>query len=676
MNEIGQAALEAEAPVNPYSLLEAVNESSDTANTAWLIFLAIMAYLLVAVAGVSHKDLLLQSDIPLPVLQVKIGLTQFFLFAPIILVLFHFGVVGQLVLLARKTIEFDASLLMLEPSDARRHPLRLQLHNFFFVQAIAGPERASVMSLFLHGMTWLTLVILPVLLLLYVQIAFLPYHSETITIAHRVALFADIAMLIFIGTFLLRAETSFVSAFGRTSRQHPFSFAATAILMAAVAVFSLFVATIPDERLDLIGRGLIGARPRVAAERAEFTVPFLVRPGGGPLFGLFHRNLVATDLDLVVDKDVTPGEKTLNLRGRDLRYARLDRSDMHQADMTGVDLDGASLVKTDLRNVTLQCADIERLTIHDDRRGARCVSARNANLTGARLADARMSGADLTLARLDDAVLANADLSQTTLDRAEMSNVQADGADFTGASLYGANLLLAGLAGANLTSAKAIGAKLDNAKLQGARLLHARLEGAALLAADLDGADLTNAQLVGADLTGARIAGADLNGAFIWQTKPPQRDPAALADIADMALRPLDDGELKTLKETVRRIADPVTRGKVEAALAGVLGADGRGWAQSPERLAWGDMVTAGSGPADTYKVRLTDYLARLACRPRYASGFVATGLLRRVRSPAFKGDASAIADKLKADDCPASKTLSRDLLRDVAAMADNAKPQ
>ena len=44
MQDDTRAALDAETPVNPYSLLEAVNTSSKTANTAWLIFLALMAY--------------------------------------------------------------------------------------------------------------------------------------------------------------------------------------------------------------------------------------------------------------------------------------------------------------------------------------------------------------------------------------------------------------------------------------------------------------------------------------------------------------------------------------------------------------------------------------------------------------------------------------------------------
>ena len=139
MNDISRTGLDTETPVNPYSLLEAVNRSSDTANTAWLLFIGLMAYLLITVAGVTHKDLLLNAAITLPVLQVNIELTRFFLFAPIVLVLLHLGVVGQLVLLARKTLEFGSSIRMLEISDQRTHPLRLELDNFFFVQAMAGP---------------------------------------------------------------------------------------------------------------------------------------------------------------------------------------------------------------------------------------------------------------------------------------------------------------------------------------------------------------------------------------------------------------------------------------------------------------------------------------------------------------------------------------------------------
>ena len=64
-----QVAPESETPVNPYSLLEAVNRSSDKAQGAWLIFLAVMTYVMVAVAGVTHEALLLETPVQLPILR-------------------------------------------------------------------------------------------------------------------------------------------------------------------------------------------------------------------------------------------------------------------------------------------------------------------------------------------------------------------------------------------------------------------------------------------------------------------------------------------------------------------------------------------------------------------------------------------------------------------------------
>ena len=196
MTEVSHIETEGETPVNPYSLLEAVNRSSDTAHTAWLIFLGIMAYLMIAVAGVTHRDLLLERAVQLPILGVPIPLVQFFQFAPIFLLLFHLGLISQLVLLARKTLEFDISVRQLEPTSRRTHPLRLELHNFFFVQGVAGPHRSAIMSLFLHSMSWLTLAILPVVLLLFIQISFLAYHDAVITWTHRIALLMDIGVLV------------------------------------------------------------------------------------------------------------------------------------------------------------------------------------------------------------------------------------------------------------------------------------------------------------------------------------------------------------------------------------------------------------------------------------------------------------------------------------------------
>jgi uncharacterized protein YjbI with pentapeptide repeats len=681
MNEsLRTAAVEGEAPVNPYSLLEAVNASSDTAHTGWLIFIAIMSYLLVAVAGVTHKDLLLSSDIALPILQVRIDLTRFFLFAPILLVLFHLGVVAQLVMLARKTLEFDTAIRMLEVTDRRTHPLRLELHNFFFVQAIAGPERSPVMSVFLHAMSWLTLVFLPVVLLLYVQVAFLPYHDETITWAHRVALTADMAMLILIGIFLTRAETSFLTAVGQTTRRHPFSFGLTCAVLLLVAFFSFLVATVPGEPLDRVAQVLTRSqndRLGVGDERAAagFAVPFLGARADGSLFGLFQRNLIVTDLDLVVDKDVTAEEPSLVLRGRDLRYARLDRTDLHQSDLTGADLNGASLVGADLRRVLLQCSDVSRLILGEDRNAAKCPSARGANLTRAKLKDARMAGIDLTGARLEEADLEGAELAYATLAGASFYAAHLERADLTGGVwAQGANFATASLQGADLAGARLAGADFTSAGLQGASLIHGRLIGATLRDADLEGADLSRARLQGSDLSGAKIRAADLGNAWIWLTLAPDRESVVLADLSELAMKPLSERDVAQLERLLARTEEPL-RGRLKEKLAGVLGPQARTSWNDADQQAWQVLSTASAaGLADNYKGRLTDHLARLSCKARWSDGSVATGVARRALRADFKGDMPSMFDRLRASDCPASKTLPQPVLRNLATAADVAR--
>ena len=586
MPDTARAAADNETPVNPYSLLEAVNSSSDTSHTAWLIFIGIMAYLMVAVAGVTHKDLLLETAVTLPILQVNIQLTQFFRFAPVLLVLFHLGLVSQLVLLARKTLEFDAAVRALEISNRRTHPLRLELHNFFFVQAIAGPHRSAVMGAFLHGMSWLTLVVLPVVLLLYIQISFLPYHDVGITWTHRIALGVDVLMLVLIGIFLTRAETSFFKAFWRTTLQHPVAFLVTTGVLGAVSLFSFFIATVPGEELDRLTRAIFPVTaPEPEGRRQRyvmgFTVPYMRGRADGSLWGIFHRNLVVTDEDLVSQRGrVRQDEPSISLRGRDLRYARLDRADLNRVDLTGAALEGASFVGADLRNAWMQCGDVSELILSEDRELARCTIARGANFTRAKLAGARMAGIDLSGAVLEEADLEAAEMPYALLTGANFSGARLDKADLTGGvQMQGANFLIATLQGTDLTGAQAQFADFASAGMQAAVLSHAGLQGAVLRDADLEGATLQQAKLAGADLRGARLAASDLRGASVWQTPPPSDANLLLADLEGLAIAPPAENEVVALTAAVGVLMDPGRRTKASDTLTPLANAaESRKW--------------------------------------------------------------------------------------------------
>lgn len=671
-----------ETPVNPYSLLEAVNRSSDTAHASWLIFLAIMTYFMIAVAGVTHRDLLLDTPVSLPMLQVDIQLTQFFQFAPIVLVLLHLGLISQLTLLARKALELDHAIRLLEPSDNRSHPLRLELNNFFFVQAIAGPQRSPTMALFLHGMSWLTLVVLPVILILYIQVVFLPYHDVGITWTHRIALLVDLAALVLIGVFLFRAETSFFKAFFRATASNPFAFLITTGLLSAIALFSFFVATVPGEALDRLVRAVFNPIATVTGRAqsqaaAGYTMPFFGASSDGALFGIFRRNLYVTDTDLVVDKDQTPGEPSFSLRGRDLRFARLDRSDMHQVDLTNANLDHASFVGTDLTDAWLNCADPNAVLVEADRRKAKCSTARNADFSRAKMNGAHLLGIDLSEATLHDAMLDSADLSYAILVGSDFLNAHLEKANLTGGiNAQSASFLLSHLEGADLSWAQLQYADLSNAQLQGTLLKHANLQSASLRDSDASMGSLQDAKLYGADLSGLKIAATDMRGANVWMAQPPEADTLNLADLSTLSLRPMTSKEEDELKKQVSSVTDPVLRKRLQEAVAPLLKkAESNAWRNSTEYAGWTQLKDASPVPgSDVYAGNLTAYLSAEMCKARYSDGAVATGVARRASDGEFRGDRISVHNQMTSTVCAASGKIEPDVLRDFTTITDQAR--
>ena len=707
---MARVSAEGETPVNPYSLLEAVNRSSDTAHTAWLIFLGIMTYLMIAVAGVTHTNLLLETPVSLPILQVDIPLTQFFQFAPIILVLFHLGVLSQLVLLARKALEFDHAIRLLEPTEKRTHPLRLELHNLFFVQAIAGPNRSVVMGGLLHAMSWLTLVILPVVLLLYIQVVFLPYHDAVITWTQRIALLVDVLVLIFIGVFLMRAETSFFKAFWRTTASNPVSFLLTVIVLSFVTLFSFFVATIPGERLDTVSQQFIWQMdPEDETNETQyysgFVVPIIPVDADGALFGIFRRNLVVTDADLVSDRDVTAGEPTLKLRGRDLRFARLDRSDMHQADLTGSDLTDASLDGTDLRNATLQCAELTTLRLKGDRDKAGCVTALRTNFARAELSGAILSGIDARGATFEEAVLEDADLVEALVSGANFSQARLDKANLTGGSqAFGANFAIASLQGANFNGARLLGADFRWSSMQSAIFDYARLEGAQLEGSDAEAASFYKAHLEGANLSGIRLKAADLRDARVWMTEAPDPAKADLIDLEGLRISAMDPSSRNKLEAMVSGIGSERLQLQLRETLASLMDEQSQSnWQGTKAHQDWEQLVRssgptssgarlgvpkpqpAGLGATDEdqpvvavagryYSQQLTEHLETMICRVRWLNGAVATGVALRAIAPQFKGDLTVIDERISDEECVAAQGVPSRVARELQTTADRAR--
>jgi Pentapeptide repeats (8 copies) len=408
-----------------------VNHASSSARNAWMFFMALLAYFFIALAGITHRDLLLATPVKLPLLEVDIGLRAFYLFGPLILLLIHFGILLQHAMLARKVLELHGGVARFEgPSNFRQHRVRIQLNSYFYTQLIAGPYRSRMFAGFLSLMTWGTLVLLPTLLLLDFQVGFLPFHDLTVTWAHRVYLVIDLALIAILGIYMRHPGKSFVSGFGANMARRPLSFLISTVIFLAAIFFAFAVATVPDEAMDKTMAAI--PQTRTAAPvgdaagqkgRPVFWPTAMLFDGAvdlvsGHVTSPFARNLVVTDADLVRDSEVTPGESTINLRRRDLRYGTFDRSDLHQADLTGAILVRASLRETNLSDVkaekaTFQDADLWRaqfIAESSSGRPVRGADLRDADFRRANLREANLQGAQMTGAFLAEAELANAQM--------------------------------------------------------------------------------------------------------------------------------------------------------------------------------------------------------------------------------------------------------------------------
>jgi uncharacterized protein YjbI with pentapeptide repeats len=423
---------------------------------------------------------------------------------------------------------------------------------------------------------------------------------------------------------------------------------------------------------------MAGTDDAPAVQRSGFILPFLPQRDDGTLFGLFRKNLEVTDSDLFEGRRRRGGEKTLNLRGRDLRFAKLDRSDLQGADLTDAVLDGATLVGAQLQKASLNCADMNALLLSNDREAGKCPSARGADLSGADLTGAHMSGLDLRGANLNEAHLDGAELANATLAGANFTRARLDKADLTGAQAQGANFLDASLQGADLKGAQLQFADLSSAALQGAVLNFAQLQGAVLRDASLEAASLQRAKLQGADLTGMKMkmAGTDLRGATVWMTVPPEWDSTGLTDLSEFAIRPLDESEQGALKAAAERIVDKDARARAQEKIAPLV-AKGDKWTGSADQLRWQSWLGASPPPpADTYRYSLTSYLTKLMCSARWSNGSIATGVARRAVAQEFRGDVVAVYDGLRTDACPASDKALPSVMRDLSSMAEWARNQ
>ena len=185
------------------AIKKAVDDAAAVGGGLWLSYLFVLFYLAVAAGAVTHADLFFENPVKLPFLNIELPLLAFFFLAPILFLIVHAYTLVHLVMLTDKAKRFHQALheQIGDETTCRTSraidSLRRQLPSNIFVQFLAGPAdvRESAFGWLLRAIAWITLVVAPVLLLLLMQIQFLPFHNSFITWTHRIALLADLVLV-------------------------------------------------------------------------------------------------------------------------------------------------------------------------------------------------------------------------------------------------------------------------------------------------------------------------------------------------------------------------------------------------------------------------------------------------------------------------------------------------
>jgi uncharacterized protein YjbI with pentapeptide repeats len=544
-----------EATERASELIKTTNDDLTQSRTELFFFLGSIAFALLTTLSISDRDLLVLSRLQLPLLNLSMNFDAFLLGAPLLLVAIHSALLLKFSRLRAKCLAISRTLRDFRALDEQMaRNLDMRVASNFLTEWLAdefGPSLRKPLSAVIY---FITLHALPIVTLLIITIRTLPLHNSFFT-GTQITLFAvDISL-----QFYLHLERRLFSAG----------------LGCAVWLLTSLVLCVPDSWFDRLGRGIWPVKVPFAStesRRVAFgPTAFLLENGldsatGRPVL-FFSRNLIVTDeKSLSFDQrqpslrsdafvansgSATPAPPSLSLRGRNLRYAKLDRSDLRAAELTLTDLTGASLEKTDLRGAVFGCAfeNIEPISalwsFLSSTRSSASVPVTRANCTS--FADTVLNQADLRNARFawsqfGRPSLAGVQLQEANMDGLDLATVDLTNANLTRASLIAADLTRATLVGADLTSANLIAADLRGAELNLAALGSAELDGALLEKAQLVGADLTSTMIVGADLTEAVFEAARFRGANFWMAIPPGRASMIWADLTGASVAPLSDG--------------------------------------------------------------------------------------------------------------------------------------
>jgi len=525
-------------------LRKAVDDSVQQLRAATFTLVSAALYLFVAGLGTSHLDLLVGRMVKLPIFEVEVSLRWFYVLAPLVLLVLHFTVLNLCGLVAQRLRELQNELRRSAAPQLDQKFILGLLYPYPLVERLAHPPDKPVIRFLLNFSIYIPTVIMPILVLLWLELRFLPYQSLRITSLHALYVVLDLIMLWILWARVFRKAAKRAARLAAEQKppgsRRPFSTWVFTDL--ALTTFTAVLATV------LVCGSLRWAFESFATLRVERGTVSGNTPAEqrARLTSISEDELTARLMAIQRYDRQKPDFFTSVIESG---YARIGVS-LQNRSLRGAILTGTSLVGADLTNADLTSADL-----------------RAADLRGAILEGATLDNAQLNFAHLEGADLTNASVRGANLPFAQFQGAILHGTDFSGADLTGAHLQFVRFDDPEPRSESSSthasneppifrGAILKGAQFQGTPIERGSAEKATI---DLRGADLRGAQMDGVDLQFYNLAGADLSG---YAALPEDEgshthvcdNPLVLADCAGPLRRPKDVPNFATLSYDAARI--------------------------------------------------------------------------------------------------------------------------
>ncbi len=384
---------------------------------------------------------------------------------------------------------------------------------------VGGDARPGTKFL-LASMVIITLILMPLIWLVYTQTKFLVYQNEYITYLHRIIIIIDLSLLWWLWPRIVAPNLTWREWWIRKNSKTPHNWfksqtyhltrnTVTITFSFAILIFIFIIVAIPD---GLIDRSFPLQNTREKIDQ-NYVYRFYRFPGRTFVRDDPPAEILAAYISKSTDDNRNidaPGGiawrkhgKPMQLTQRNFRKAQLSSSYFFDSDLRWTDFSRANLWRANFREVEMYSSYFQ--------------------------------GTFLELASFQQA-----NLSRSMFQGASMKNIRLEGTRLADAIFHGANLQNAQLEGADLRRANFVGANLTGANLRGALLI----------GADLRGAILTNAQLTGADLREAWVGGTRINAANL-----------RLADLRNIKL---DEPDQNFWESVERDISDYVKNTGIE----------------------------------------------------------------------------------------------------------------